>query len=91
MQCNVPKMHRQKYYANTMLINTGVAPHVNKKQFSLTIFFPDNSDVWSIPQVFPNSFQIPWHFQVLPEKWSPRRTWVQDLHQFNVGKCALVL
>ena len=28
MPCNAPKMHRQKRYANTMLINTAVAPNM---------------------------------------------------------------
>jgi len=64
------------FYLNTMLINTGVAPNmpltINSSEFCLATSFPWQShDLWSIPCLFHNSCQIPWHFQVFQKSGHP--------------------
>jgi len=81
--CGYP--HHADYATTTTLLNTGVAPKrlVNSKQFSVTIFSPD---FWSISWHFPDSCQIPRHFQVFQTSghlahsstWDSNSPWVQS-------------
>jgi len=61
MQYNVPQMHHQKHYANTMRINTDVAPN---KMTTITVFL-DKIFPPTIPRLFLDRNQIPWHFHII--------------------------
>jgi len=66
--CSYPRhIWRYNKHASMTLLNTGTASNVKSAtdSFPYNIFFPSRHfpNFWSIPWLFSESCQIPWHFQ----------------------------